>query len=173
MEGNMKRSKNTINNKTGLKNQKHLAGVKAKMVRAFIKDGHEEDGMEIMGCGGALLEFDYKNQQQIDAMNQMYGDQTQKGHYVSEHNCIEDINICAISQDGSKVDFMGISFFDDIILDAVLKKLIEKDGIELTIGQVNVKDVYNQKVCKAVHKAVNDLIQVDKLLYGKNGGITK
>ena len=169
----MKRSKNTINNKTGLKNQKHLAGVKAEMVRAFIKDGHEEDGMEIMGCGGALLEFDYKNQQQIDAMNQMYGDQTQKGHYVSEHNCVEDINVCAISQDGSKVDFMGISFFDDIILDAVLQKLVEKDGIDLTVGEVKVNGVYDNKTRIKVHQEINKLIKIDEMLYGKDGGLTK
>lgn len=169
----MKKGKSIVTNQAGLKNQKPLSGVKAEMVRAFIKEGHEEDGMEIMGCGGALLEFDYKNQQQIDVMNQMYGDPTQKKHYNVENNCVGDINVCAISQDGSRVDYMGISFFNDIILDAVLWKLVEKDGVDLTIGEVKVNGVYDDKTRKKVHEEVNNLIKIDEMLYGKDGGLTR
>ena len=169
----MGKSKFVMDNEVGLKDRKPLSGVKAEMVRAFTKEGHEENGTYVASVSGVLLEFDYTNQQQIDAMNKLYGDPTQKKHYVKEHNCVEDVDVYGISQDGSKVDFMGISFFDDIILDAVLKKLVEKDGIDLSVGQVKVQGRYDNKTLKEVHKEVNELIAIDEMLYGKDGGLTK
>jgi hypothetical protein len=169
----MKKSKLVIEQEAHLKNQKPLSGVKAEMVRAFIKEGYKEDDAYVASCGGVLLEFDYKNQQQIDKMKELYGDPTQKKHYVKESNCVEDVDVCGISQDGSKVDFMGISFVDDVILDAVLQKLVEKDGIDLTVGQVKVKDVYDKEIRKNVHEEIKKLIFIDEMLYGKDGGLTQ
>ena len=169
----MKKSKSIIGNKTDLKDKNPLSGVKAEMVRAFIKEGYEENGTVVAPVGGVLLEFDYTNQQQIDAMKNLYGDPTQNKYYVEDRNCVEDINICGISQDGSKVDFMGISFCDDIILDAVLKKLVEKDGINLSVGQVKVQGSYDNKTLKEVHEEIKKLIVIDEMLYGKDGGLTK
>ncbi len=160
----MKKSKFLISDENGLKNKKTLSGVKAK-----VKDAYVAGRIEIV-----VLTFDYENQQQVDAMNKLYGNEARKSY---SYSCVisvgDDIDVCCISNDGTKVDLMYITFDFDDVLNAVLQKLIEKDGITLTAGATTVKNMYDANACNQIHHELIKMAKASEKNCSKDEAVTK
>ena len=144
------------------------AGVNVKIGAAFERPGYEvETGVSVMGSVGVLFNFNYQNQKQIKAMNQEYGDVTKRGEYSVEHN-FNDVNYCAVSKNGTQIDYMGVSIYIDPMLDAVMKRFMEQNQMNVIVDGKIYSGKYDKKVREAVYAEVNKLILYDKILKKMN-----
>ena len=161
----MKKSKVMIG--CAVQNQKKnpgTAGINVKIIRAFERPEYEiEAGVSVLGCVGVLFAFDYKNQKQIDAINQEYGDGAKKSGYTCER-IYNDMGYYAVSDNGSKIDYIGVSIFVDAMLDAVMKRFIEQNKMTISVGNQVFGEKYDKIARKTIFDEMNRLVAQDKIL---------
>lgn len=139
-------------------------GINVKIIRAFERPEYEiEAGVSVLGCVGVLFAFDYKNQKQIDAMNQEYGDGAKKSGYTFER-IYNDMGYYAVSDNGLKIDYIGVSIFVDAMLDAVMKRFIEQNKMTIRVGNKVFSNNYDKIARKTIFDEMNKLVAQDKIL---------
>ena len=161
----MKKSKVMI--ESAVQNKKEnpgTAGINVKIIRAFERPEYEiKTGVSVLGYVGVLFAFDYKNQKQIDAMNQEYGDGAKRSGYTFER-IYDDMGYYAVSDNGSKIDYIGVSIIVDAMLDAVMKRFIEQNKMIIRVGNKVLSEKYDKIAQKTIFDEMNKLVAQDKIL---------